>query len=216
MGESTAFGDVIAYWQSLHKAGGARVPERAAFDPKSLDQRFARLSLMRRTGRYDITGGLVSRDVSAMWRRPVGGINTFDLAAPDMRENIARFYEAVLDQPCAALVSEKCRDSSGVPQTIQSLYLPMADRDGASRYVVGVTLSEKPGFRASLREQLVLSHCQITALKFIDLGYGLPDIAFTPPPPGRAANMSVRRNWWDRFLPQSGRRSRSDADKTLT
>jgi len=209
---TTAFGDVLDYWRSLQAGNISALPRRASFDPKQLDSKFAKLSLMRRTGRYDVLAGLVSRDVADMWRRPVGGINAFDLACPEMRENIALFYEAVLDQPCGALVSERCLDHSQSPQSVQSLYLPMSDRDGQPCYVVGITVAGTPGFRSSLKDQLVLSHCQMTSMTFVDLGHGVPDIAFTPPPPGRSAALTTRRTWWDRFLPPSERRQSTGKD----
>lgn len=196
---------VVGYWKSLAPSSNDGLPARRAFDPGFLTDRNARLSIMRRRGRYDVTGGLINRDLVDVWQRPVVGINTFDLASPDMRENLAKFYDAILTQPCGALLAEKCPPGEGPAHTLTSLYLPMCDRSGKAAYVIGITRSETPGFQGGLSNQLVLSHCQIEAVKFIDLGHGVADVSFEAPRPGARATFANRKSWWDRFMPLSAK-----------
>ena len=213
--------ELMNYWRALPRQSGVIIPMRREFHPGDIAGILPRISLMKRISQDTIVVGLVGTAVDALWDVPLTGMNIFDLASPRMKINIARFYGAILNQPCGAYIREKKKSPDGVTLRVSSLYLPMTDRLGAPNYIIGCSvfqskytgLANKAG--APLSDRLVLEQSHIKALKFIDLGFGLPDIQFeTVPPRHPMIKRPPPENWWNRFIPAfrgDGHRQKMDA-----
>ena len=201
MGMTPALAKLVALWQELPRRPGSTLPPRSSFDAEAALNDHHRISVIKRYGRYDIFAELVRLDVAQNWQRPIAGISVFDLATPAMRDNIARFHECLLLQPCGALLTQSAPDNPTGQASLTSLYLPFSDRDGKDTVIIGFTVSTAPGLAASLKTQLVVSFDQIETATFIDLGHGVPNIVFDEAPIPQARTMS-RKGWWERFLPQ--------------
>ncbi|MBO6505627.1 MAG: PAS domain-containing protein [Kordiimonadaceae bacterium] len=187
------------YWKSLPRDGGVPIPARQNLLPTDLHDVLPRLSLLKRQQRYQVNVSMIGTANNASWRSPIIGMNAFDLTAPAMRENSAKLYAAILDQPCAAIMKENITSKSGKVRCIQSLYLPMTDRDGKSSYIVGCSSYRRKPCYSNTNDRLMPAHSHVIDVEFIDIGRGLPDVQFEQVEPVESSNLSFQ--WWQRFLP---------------
>jgi hypothetical protein len=188
----------LEYWHSLPKDGGTVLPERNALKPSRLHEMLPRLALLKRLDRYNVMVSMMGTERDNQWRGPMVGMNAFDLTAPNMRENTAKLYSAVLDQPSAAILRETISNKNGQSADVASLYLPLADSLGAPTYIVGCTVYEKRPKYETINDRLVLDHQRVRNIEFIDIGGGKPIYHFERPAP-RAPDAPDNR-WWDRFM----------------
>jgi len=179
------------------------MPHRGMFNPAMGIWSDMRVSLMRRRKRYVLEAELVPVSRSNSWEQPIAGINAFDLASPDMRENIARFCDSLLSQPCAAIVCQSAQTGPNRSPDIQTLYMPLLAADNSPSIILGLTSCPTPGLKPSLKNQIAVAHSQFSGLSFIDLGFGTPDIVFDAARSGPSA--ADRRTWWQRFLPRGSK-----------
>lgn len=190
---------LFEYWKSLPRERDCLLPARRDLLPTDLNEMLPRLSLLKRHQRYQVHVSMIGTENNAAWRSPFIGINSFDLTAPSMRENSAKLYEAVLEQPCAALMTENIVARTGRMRCVHSLYLPMADRHGKANYIVGCSAYRSKPCYKSTNERLMPAQDHVIDVKFIDLGAGLPTVAFEKVLPSDQPSLSF--HWWERFLP---------------
>jgi len=189
----------LDYWNELPRESGALLPCRTALEPSCLHGLLPRLALLKRLDRYDVTASMMGTTQNGQWRGPMMGMNAFDLTAPNMRENTADLYSAVLDQPAAALMRETILRKDGKAADVASLYLPLADRYGSPTYIVGCTVYEKRPTYNSINDRMLLDHQHVRNIEFLDIGGGQPDYEFSRPTPrGREVSETP---WWSRFMP---------------
>lgn len=188
----------LEYWHSLPREGGIFLPERTMLKPSTLQEVLPRLSLLKRLDRYNILVSTMGTKNDASWQAPIVGMNTFDLTAPDMRENAADIYGAVLDQPAAAILRETITHKNGDSADVASMYLPLADKYGAPTYIVGCTVYEKRQEDGRISERMLLDHQRLRDVEFIDIGSGKPAYNFKRPEP--RGQEPVVNKWWDRFI----------------
>ena len=197
---------LLKYWQELPRESGAMIPARASLQPIELHELLPRISLMKRRDRYDLQVSMIGTGTPTLWQTPMAGMNAFDLTSPDMRENTARLYEAVLDQPSGVHMLESVFHRRGRDVQIASLYLPLADRDGKSVYIIGCSVYRKKGAYGRINDRLLPDHQKVSSIEFIDLGYGKPTIQFDRPE-RREPHPGVGTRWWDKFMPTKPRPS---------
>lgn len=190
---------LFEYWKSLPRERDTCIPARQNFLPTDLHSVLPRLSLLKRHHRYQVHVSMIGTANNASWRSPFIGMNAFDLTAPAMRENSAKLYAAILDQPAAALMKENITAKSGKIRCIQSLYLPMADRSSKATYIVGCSSYRRKPCYSSTNDRLLPAHNHVMDVDFIDIGCGMPDVRFEQIEPVDAPNLSF--HWWERFLP---------------
>lgn len=195
----------LEYWHSLPREGGVFLPERAMLKPSSLQEVLPRLSLLKRLDRYNVLVSTMGTKSDVSWRAPIVGMNAFDLTAPNMRENTADIYSAVLDQPAAAVLRETITRKNGESADVASLYLPLADKYGAPIYIVGCTVYEKRQQDENISERILLDHQCLRDVEFIDIGGGKPVYHFKRPEPRGPEPTSGK--WWDRFMLGKGRQN---------
>ncbi len=192
-------GQLLDHWHQLPKEEGATIPARCALHTANLHELLPRISLMKRLDRYDVQVSMVGTSAEALWQTPLAGINAFDLTAPDMRENTARLYEAILDQPSGVHMLETIRRQNGSPAEVASLYLPLADERGDPTYILGCSVYVKQSLYGRINNRLMLDHRKISNIEFLDLGAGKPVVRFERPKPRDRAASTPR--WWERFIP---------------
>lgn len=187
------------YWKSLPREGSALLPTRQNLLPTDLHEMMPRLSLLKRHQRYQVHVTMIGTASNDSWRSPFIGMNSFDLTAPSMRENSAKLYAAVLDQPCAAVITENITTKSGKRRCVHSLYLPMTDHGGDANYIVGCSVYRRKPCYSSTNDRLVPAHDHVMDVEFLDLGAGLPSVDFEIIEPANRPELSL--HWWERFLP---------------
>jgi hypothetical protein len=195
---------LLDYWHQLPREEGVAVPLRSTLQPTDLHELLPRISLMKRLDRYDVQVSMVGTSADALWQAPMAGINAFDLTVPSMRENTAKLYAAILDQPSGVHMLETVTHRTGKPAEVASLYLPLADRSGSPTYIIGCSVYVKQPRYGRINDRLMLDHSKISNIEFIDLGRGKPAVAFERPSVRPRTEQPAQR-WWDRFMPSRPR-----------
>ncbi|NVJ70940.1 MAG: PAS domain-containing protein [Alphaproteobacteria bacterium] len=196
---SGVLGRLLEYWQTLPRVNGADIPSKHVLHPTDLHELLPRISLMKRIDRYDVQVSMIGTSENNLWQTPIAGMNAFDLTTPAMRENTARLYEAILDQPSGANMLETIKRRNGSKADVESLYLPLANDDGKATYIIGCSVYLKQPSLGRINDRLVLDHQRISNIQFIDLGRGLPHVIFEKPQPRPQPQPEHR--WWERFMP---------------
>lgn len=197
---------LFKYWQGLSRVGANRLPLRAALNPAELSELLPRVALLKRLDRYNVQASMMNMSDSHLWQRPFVGMNAFDLTAPDIRESRAEFYEAILDHPAAAHLTESVMQKEGKQATVKSLYLPLADKLGFATYILACSVYDNQS--NNLNDRMVLDHENVKELEFIDIGYGTPQMQFERPEP-RTVEDNIP-NWWQRIMPNIAKANTSD------
>ncbi len=200
---SGVLGRLLEYWHTLPRDRGAALPRKCVLHPTDLHELLPRISLMKRIDRYDVQVSMIGTTQDALWQAPMAGINAFDLTTPNMRENTARLYEAILDQPSGVQMQETVRRRSGDSAEVESLYLPLADDDGMATYIIGCSVYLKQPRYGRINDRLMLDHQKVSTIEFLDLGRGKPVVTFEKPAPRPRPEPEPR--WWDRFMPSRPR-----------
>ncbi len=194
---------LFEYWKTLPRGEGSLIPARHSLMPTDLRDVIPRLSLLKRQHRYQVNVSMIRTGQNIGWRSPFVGINSFDLTTPSMRENSAKLYEAILDQPSGALMTENILNKSGKQRCVHSLYLPLSDSQGKTSYIIGCSAyRRKPRFD-TINKQLLLAHDQVLDVEFLDIGAGKPTVNFEKISISQRPTLSL--HWWDRFLPDWGK-----------
>lgn len=190
---------LFEYWKSLPREGGNILPARRDLLPTDLHEIMPRLSLLKRHQRYQVHVSMIGTAHNSSWRSPFIGMNTFDLTTPSMRENSAKLYESVLDSPAGALMTENIISKSGQQRCVHSLYLPLADKNGAANYIIGCSAYRRKPCYENTNDRLIPAHDQVLDVEFIDVGAGLPVVEFERILPAQRPELSL--HWWERLLP---------------
>lgn len=191
---------LFEYWNSLRRSEDALLPSRHDLMPTDLRDVMPRLSLLKRQHRYQVNVAMIRTAYNTSWRSPFVGINSFDLTTPSMRENSAKLYEAILDHPCGALMTENILNKNGKQRCVHSLYLPLADSGGHARYIVGCSAYRRKPCYENTNERLLPGHDQVLDVEFLDIGAGQPAVTFEKVSYEQRPTLSL--HWWDRFLPE--------------
>jgi hypothetical protein len=194
---------LLNYWHELPREGSARIPARQTLNLAELHEQLPRISLLKRVDRFDVQVSMIGTSAPALWQNPMAGFNAFDLTSPDLYENTARLYDAVLEQPSGAYLTEKVYRHKGRDADISSLYLPLNDRNGKPVYIIGCSVYRKRPTYARINDRLMPDHQKISSIEFIDLGNGVPSVMFERPLPRPRPEPDAR--WWDRFIPAKPR-----------
>jgi len=187
------------YWKSLPRGEGSLIPARCSLTPTDLRDVIPRLSLLKRQHRYQVNVSMIRTGQNTSWRSPFVGINSFDLTTPSMRENSAKLYEAILDQPSGALMTENILNKNGKQRCIHSLYLPLSDSQGKTSYIIGCSAYRRMPRFDTINKQMLLAHEQVLDVEFLDVGAGKPVVNFEKINTHQRPTLSL--HWWDRFLP---------------
>lgn len=191
---------LMHYWQALPQRGSRCIPSRFSMLPTDLADITPRLSLLKRESRYQVNVSKVGTSHNTAWQSPLVGMNSFDLIPPNMRENMAKLYAAVLDHPCGVVLTEQYTARSGAYRKVYSLYLPMTDKNDHPHYIIGCSAYEKISEIQPINDRLLPAHEQVTSVEFLDIGAGIPAVEFEIPEQiARQAPLS--QTWWARLVP---------------
>ncbi len=203
---SGALEHLLEYWQSLPRGAGQIIPAKATLTPSEIHEILPRIALLKRNDRYDIPIRMMGTSTNNSWHSPHIGMNAFDFTSPQMQENTARVYEAVLDHPCAALLKKTiARKHTSVD--VASLYLPLSDSKNQATYIIACSVYETREESSHMNDRHMLDHQNIRHLQYIDLGSGTPKVIFDKPeanPNLHANSSSSEKRWWNRFSRKSG------------
>ena len=166
------FALLIRCWQEMSRRFD-QAPPKAAFSPGKLARLLPYLYIVER----EPLGGLAVRLIGSELQENLGGRpsdqRVFDvMLKPDWRlyEN---FISTCGQQICAGRLLRSVRLHDGLYKTIEALQVPLADKEGAARFILGV-MTVRPFQDSSFSEEMMSPEAAILKARYADLGCGLP------------------------------------------
>ena len=162
------------------EAGGGKdgLPFRRAFNPGDHKASLPYLFILERLSSDTVTARVVGTKIDNWFGTAVTGRNLLDLPKTDgTREQHAFYYNSLLDYPCAGRLSRHAFRADGTEYVYDSIHLPLADDDGAPRFLIGAGMTDLhvPAYGApvhTLHDRTRHRHCD-----FVDIGFGAPEVA---------------------------------------
>ncbi|MCB9959620.1 MAG: PAS domain-containing protein [Rhodospirillaceae bacterium] len=125
----------MSYWRSLAPPGV--LPRRDQLDPSALLRILPSMSITERENSDTLWLRLVGSGIVARMGTDTTGKNILEVHIQTQRQVLRAHLNFVLDRPCGQIVRLVDTDTSGQRLAIDLCRLPMADRDGAPRFIVG-------------------------------------------------------------------------------
>lgn len=190
---------LLEYWQSLPRDCYGGLPLRSALNPTELNDILPKLTLLKRLDKDNVMVSVLGTESDALRTSPMIGMNAYDLASPDTLEDTSKLYETILDKPTGAVMRETVSAKGGKEQKIASLFLPLADENGAPNYIMSCGVYEHDTASTPKSSRQLMGHSHIRDIDFIDIGNGIPHWEFARPEP-RQELQEVSSRWWERLL----------------
>jgi len=164
---------------------GNLLPTRAAIDPGDLKPILPLIGLLEVSARDVATFRLAGSQLRDVFGFDPTGRNVVDLVRNQFR--VQRAYRLYLPatQPCGYLGQNKFTYSAGIPDTFESIGLPVASDSAGGAPLVIFTLDSILGRRWK-KETGSIIDMTTDRFQFLDIGAGLP--ASIDPPPGFLEN----------------------------
>lgn len=171
--EPKEFSDLIKCWQSMPREGG-HAPLKTQFSPSKLRRLMPHLFLLELSKKKEISVRLMGSAVEGVLDRAASKDTVFDtLLSKDWRF-YNRFMKACGGAPCAGRFSRSVERPDGVMVKVDSLGVPLADKHGAPRYMLGVIVTQPSSADQPMTIREVEPSAPISSHEFIDLGNGVP------------------------------------------
>jgi hypothetical protein len=161
-----------AYWDRLQQEAGG-VPTRQQLNPNEIRELLPYVFLIERRAYDDLHVRLSGTALDAVGPTPPTGTNYLDICAPDDRAAYAAIAEKILTHPCGHVLRRAVTFTDGKTQELTSLMLPMKDRHGDMRYLIGV-VSVKADYLAAEPAPEAFVSIRPIFMEFLDIGFGLP------------------------------------------
>jgi hypothetical protein len=181
MMDVSAFEDLLAHWQSLPVAEGAKVPAKSTLSPEVIKPYLANVGIFERVDRYELQVRLFGTQLDEKFGKAMTGANLFDIHPREQWDFYADCYESMLDTPAGCRMVREAIDTNNRVIHGVNLALPMADEDGETRYLVGLLFMESDSILDDPMDPTRRHQTRVVSLEYLDLGYGLP--ANQPPLP---------------------------------
>lgn len=168
---------LIDYWHSIR--GNDCVPSRMEFKPGDIPKLLPYICLLE----YRNPGELIYRLVGSAIVDKTGtdytGHNHLELVFSDKPENALERYQRLLTTPCGLYMRRGLRSRFEASFIAELVYLPLRDRHGKVRQIVGVAsvVGEDDWGDCLLESAGQVLPTQAHDYKYIDLGAGVPDDA---------------------------------------
>jgi len=168
------FTKLIQCWQSLPRDPG-QAPQKTTFSPVNVSSLMPFLFLIERMEKGDLVVRLLGSELEQTLGCVGGNYRIFDAM---MRKDWAfydRFVQNCSDYICAGRLLRLVRMKDGLTKDVESLHVPLADRDGNVRFMLGV-MTVRANRDASSSERFRSPKSTILNYQYVDIGCGVPPV----------------------------------------
>ena len=168
------FTKLIQCWKSLPRDPG-KAPLKTTFSPVNVSSLMPFLFLIERVKKGDLVVRLLGSELEQTLGCAGGDHRVFDAM---MRKDWAfydRFVQNCSDYICAGRLLRSVRMSDGLIKDVESLHVPLADKYGDVRFMLGV-MTARTNRDASSRKCLKATKSTILNYQYVDIGCGLPPV----------------------------------------
>mgnify|MGYP003646169963 FL=1 len=171
--EPKEFSDLIKCWQSMPKNGGS-APLKTQFSPSKIRRLMPHLFLLELSSKKAINVRLMGSAVEGVLDQTASRDTVFNtLLSKDWRF-YDRFMKACGGASCAGRFSRSVERLDGITVKVDSLGVPLADKNGTPRYTLGVIVTQPSSADQPITIRPVEASTPKSSHEFIDLGNGVP------------------------------------------
>lgn len=174
------FKKLIDCWQSMPRLDG-QAPKKTTFSPAKVSSLMPFLFLIERVEKGDLVVRLKGNELDETM-----GCRTRDRCMFDamMRRDWTfydRFVSACAEHVCAGRLLRTVRLQDGFLKDVESLHVPLADKDGNARFMLGV-MTTSVNRNGGAMESYQSPKAAILNYQYVDLGCGVPSDGASPKP----------------------------------
>jgi len=169
------FVELISCWQKMPRNAG-EAPRKTTFSPKNLGRIMPFLFLIERQADDALTIRLKGSELDVNTGRAASGETVFDTLIHRDWNFYKRFLRRCADAICGGHLELSIAMRGGLINNVEVLHVPLADKNGSARYMLGVMISRPErrdeGDSSQKSRTPVLP---ILKYQYLDLGCGIPE-----------------------------------------
>jgi len=163
---------------TLPAAGRCSVPQRRSFNPMKIHACLPHVYITELISDTMIEVRLSGTAIDENAGQSLKGSNFLDMCGPAERPFHVAICHALTSCPCGVEMTRRVTLRDGRVNEYKSVSFPLADKEGAPRFIVGIAnIAEHISFveRFEKAQQI---HSAIKDFNFIDIGVGVPSSEF--------------------------------------
>jgi hypothetical protein len=165
---------LVELWRAMPRDIDTLCPDKAHFSPMDMRQHLCSVMLYEKHSNDKIIVRVAGTRMETYLGHDLTGKNIFDVFPPEHMRAYDTYFKELVRNPCAGMVERPIRGSGGHAQLIKSLHLPMTDKTGEIRYLIGVVKSfALPKHFTDYRSAAMTASRNIT-IRYYDIGGGTP------------------------------------------
>lgn len=156
-------------------AGGAHlVPKRRDFNPMKLHTHLPDIYITELLSDEQLLVRLSGTRIDDNAGYVLKGTNFLDICHPTERALHVTSFKAMISHPCGVEMTRRIMLSDGRVHQFKSISLPLADREGVPRFIVGITnVAPNIVYETKVNRSDKL-RSQVMEFNFVDVGAGVP------------------------------------------
>jgi len=167
------FDELIEHWKAMPKSTGP-VPSKTAFSPMQVYTMLHSLYFSERLDKYNIQLKLRGEKLERFSFGAVPRRNVYEVIPKRNWDAVENYYDQFCSQPCAGHMIRLVTFDNGLVYNVETMELPLADRDGNPRYIVGLAELTQNHAKSLEAQQSGVKLDEVTLYECWDLGYGVP------------------------------------------
>ncbi len=173
---SARVGTLWREWSKLFSAcQPPALPQKSQISMTALKTILPYLVISEIRSRDAVVVRLAGTGLEEMAGRSLTGLNTLDLTPPSQRSMVLLAYANMIDFRCGLFIRERIEFARGADADLQTLLLPLADKEGSTRFFIGVYDFGASRFTVNdTRRGSTFRHKAFDQISYIDLGFGCP------------------------------------------
>lgn len=161
-------------WSGLPRKTGLFCPEKSSFSPVSLRQHLKSVFILERHGENCLRVRVAGSGIREHLGREITGLNLFDLLPTEHLYSYQAYYNNLRHYPCAGHVKRPATMTGGGRHLIQTMHLPLLDKEGEVSFFIGCVHVERMPMRHEEIKHGILKERRDLNIAYLDLGAGIP------------------------------------------
>jgi len=166
------FSKLIECWKMMPKGQG-KAPQKTTFSPRSIASLMPFLFLIERLPGGELRVRLMGNELNANLTRTSSDGTVFDILIHNDWSFYRRFLKGCGDGICGGHLRRSIPMADGLLNNVEALHVPLADKNGDPRYMLGVMISRLRKGEGDITA-FSIPASQILNYQYLDLGNGIP------------------------------------------
>lgn len=169
------FTKLIQCWQAMPRELD-QAPQKTTFSPVKVSSLMPFLFLVEREEKGDLVVRLMGSELEETLGFRSGDRRVFDAMFRQDWSFYDSFVERCATHICGGQLLRSVKLKDGLVRDVESLHVPLADKDGVARFMLGV-MTMRTNRDTSVDQVFTSPKSAILNYQYVDLGCGLPPVS---------------------------------------